>query len=263
MKYNTERDARLATEKMKRIVPCSTRTLIWSFVRERSAPCHSGPTRLGRFLFSARCCSGASTSTHAAHAHRTTWRRFSTSATVRTRSRTRGARVSLGTRPQRRSTETLLDSFSSSSHRATASDHFPPTRPPQLPRCTWPRRPLSAWASASSPVPSGRYASRHAEPEPRRAIAGPRHPAAPPPETEKYPQHGDEPRFSFDIRTIFISADPTPRSSPRRTGTGRPSAMWRRSTPRASERSGRRFLCASEATERRRKRLSPRRRRRE
>ena len=147
--------------------------MIWSFVGERSAPCHSGPTRLGRFLFSARCCSGASTSTHAAHAHRTTWRRFSTSATVRTRSRTRGARVSLGTRPQRRSTETLLDSFSSSSHRATASDHFPPTRPPQLPRCTWPRRPLSAWASASSPVPSGRYASRPAEPEPRRAIAGP------------------------------------------------------------------------------------------
>ena len=115
---------------MKRIVPCSTRTLIWSFVRERSAPCHSGPTRLGRFLFSARCCSGASTSTHAAHAHRTTWRRFSTSATVRTRSRTRGARVSLGTRPQRRSTETLLDSFSSSSHarpHLTTSPH-PSTR---------------------------------------------------------------------------------------------------------------------------------------
>lgn len=126
--------------------------------------------------------------------------------------------------------------------RATASDHFPPPVHAQLPRCTWPRRPLSAWASASSPVPSGRYASRPAEPEPRRAIAGPRHPAAPPPETEKYPQHSRGARFSFDIRTIFISADPTPRSSPRRTGTGRPSARWRRSTPRASERSGRRAL---------------------
>lgn len=240
---------------MKRIVPCSTRTLIWSFVRERPAPCHSGPKRLGRFLFSARCCSGASTSTHAAHAHRTTWRRFSTSATVRTRSRTRGARVSLGTRPQRRSTETLLDSFSSSHARPHLTTSPRPVHA-QLPRCTWPRRPLSAWASASSPVPSGRYASRPAEPEPRRAIAGPRHPAAPPPETEKYPQHSRGARFSFDIRTIFISADPTPRSSPRRTGTGRPSARWRRSTPRASERSPARALLARERLSRGAKKTS-------
>jgi len=166
----------------------------------RPAPCHSGPTRLRRFLFSARCCSGASTSTHAAHAHRTTWRRFSTSATVRTRSRTRGARVSLGTRPQRRSTETLLDSFSSSSHARPHLTTSPRPVHAQLPRCTWPRRPLSAWASASSPVPSGRYASRPAKFEPRRAFAGPRHPARlTPAETKKYP-HGPPSAF-LDVRT--------------------------------------------------------------
>lgn len=133
MKYNTERDARLATE----YDPARARNVHrWNefhvdlVVRcPRPAPCHSGPKRLRRFLFSARCCSGASTSTHAAHAHRTTWRRFSTSATVRTRSRTRGARVSLGTRPQRRSTETLLDFRFRLRPTRTASDHFPPTRP--------------------------------------------------------------------------------------------------------------------------------------
>ena len=80
-----------------------------------------------RFIFRAMVAPRVCTSTHAALAHRTTWRRFSTSATVWTRSLTRGARCSLGTRPQRRSTETLLDSVSFSCH--SASDHFPPTRP--------------------------------------------------------------------------------------------------------------------------------------
>ena len=86
-------------------------------------------------------------------------------------------------------------------HGATASDHFPPTRPDaQLRRCTWPRRPPSAWASASSPVPSGRYASRPAKFEPRRALAGPRHPARlTPAETKKYP-HGPPSTF-LDVRT--------------------------------------------------------------
>ena len=86
-------------------------------------------------------------------------------------------------------------------HGATASDHFPPTRPDaQLRRCTWPRRPPSAWASASSPVPSGRYASRPAKFEPRRALAGPRHPARlTPAETKKYP-HGPPSAF-LDVRT--------------------------------------------------------------
>ena len=152
-----------------------------------------------RFIFRAMVAPRVCTSTHAAHAHRTTWRRFSTSATVWTRSLTRGARCSLGTRPQRRSTETLLDSVSFSCH--SASDHFPPTRPDaQLRRCTWPRRPPSAWASASSPVPSGRYASRPAKFEPRRALAGPRHPARlTPAETKKYP-HGPPSAF-LDVRT--------------------------------------------------------------
>lgn len=87
-------------------------------------------------------------------------------------------------------------------HGATASDHFPPTRPDaQLPRCTWPRRPPSAWASASSPVPPGRYASRPAKFEPRRALAGPRHPARlTPAETKKYP-HGPPSALPQNVRT--------------------------------------------------------------
>ena len=84
-----------------------------------------------RFIFRAMVAPRVCTSTHAAHAHRTTWRRFSTSATVRTHSRTGGARVSLGTRPQRRSTETLLDPFSFSSH--TARPHLT-TSPRPVPR---------------------------------------------------------------------------------------------------------------------------------
>ena len=70
--------------------------VIWSFVRFVRfvvTLCR------GFYIFSRDCCSRARTSTHAAHAHRTTWRRFSTSATVRTRPLTRGARISLGTRP--------------------------------------------------------------------------------------------------------------------------------------------------------------------
>lgn len=171
--------------------PCSTRTLIWSFVLREVHRATLARRDLAGFYFP-RDVAPARALRRTQH---TRIGRHGGGSVLRQRYGRVRAPAARGFRSEPARNAVRRKPYSirlSSSHRATASDHFPPPVHAQLPRCTWPRRPLSAWASASSPVPSGRYASRPAEPEPRRATAGPRHPAAPPPETEKYPQHGEE-----------------------------------------------------------------------